>query len=436
MNNQQIVYLNVENIFPHPKNPRKDLGDLTELADSIKANGIMQNLTVIRQPWSVNDTKPVNYTVIIGHRRLAAAIKAGLLEVPCVITEMNEKKQLATMLLENMQRSDLTVYEQAEGFQMMIDFGTNVGEISKKTGFSETTVRRRVKLLDLDKDKFKSSVERGATLKDYEELDKITDVSLKNTVLDSIGTSNFQWNLKDAIRKEEIQNSKAKAAKILDRFAVQIAEKDTHNYKYQDYYSYSNEIEIPEDAGDKKYFYTLESWGIRIYTEKSDEEIETETIQDERKIENEEKRKKLKEISQQAFRLRFEFVKNFTQAKQNMSAIAMGAISALLNWDSIDENTVISLSGIELEDGEELSYEHFRKRYPYAPEYALLIAAYSTLDSINYNYYDYQGQHSEDEELDKVYDFLKSLGYQMSDEELHLQKGSHELFIREEENNA
>ena len=60
----QMVYLNVENLFPHPDNPRKDLGDLTELADSIKQNGVLQNLTVVPK-------EDGGYTVIIGHRRLA-----------------------------------------------------------------------------------------------------------------------------------------------------------------------------------------------------------------------------------------------------------------------------------------------------------------------------------------------------------------------------
>ena len=56
------------------------------------------------------------YTVVIGHRRLAAAKLAGLTEVPCAVVEMTEQEQIATMLLENMQRSDLTVYEQAQRF--------------------------------------------------------------------------------------------------------------------------------------------------------------------------------------------------------------------------------------------------------------------------------------------------------------------------------
>ena len=118
----------VDRLHPHPDNPRKDLGDLTELADSIKANGIMQNLTVVIDDPSKTIT---DYTVIIGHRRLAAAKLAGLTEVPCFITEMDEKTQLTTMLAENMQRADLTVYEQAQGFQMMIDLGATVEDVAR-----------------------------------------------------------------------------------------------------------------------------------------------------------------------------------------------------------------------------------------------------------------------------------------------------------------
>lgn len=95
----EMIYLPVDRLHPHPDNPRKDLGDLSELADSIKANGIFQNLTVV-----VDDLTSTisDFTVIIGHRRLAAAKMAGLTEVPCVIAEMDQREQVQTMLLENM----------------------------------------------------------------------------------------------------------------------------------------------------------------------------------------------------------------------------------------------------------------------------------------------------------------------------------------------
>ena len=70
MEAKEIVNIGLEHIHPHPDNPRKDLGDLTELAESIKKNGILQNLTVIPK-----EGEPGEYIAIIGHRRSAAARK-------------------------------------------------------------------------------------------------------------------------------------------------------------------------------------------------------------------------------------------------------------------------------------------------------------------------------------------------------------------------
>lgn len=122
----EITNIACRRLHPHPDNPRKELGDLTELAASIKENGIFQNLTVIpghylnsreyiakcvdeggdaaaaaaawtpKAVWSSED-----YTIIIGRRRAAAAQQAGLFEVPCVVVEMDEREQLQTMMIEN-----------------------------------------------------------------------------------------------------------------------------------------------------------------------------------------------------------------------------------------------------------------------------------------------------------------------------------------------
>ena len=101
-----IVYIGIEHIHPHPENPRKDLGDLTELVESVKKLGVMQNLTVIPQEGS-----PGEYTALIGHRRHAAAKLAGIAELPCIIKEgMSKKEQVSIMLEENMQRNDLTIF--------------------------------------------------------------------------------------------------------------------------------------------------------------------------------------------------------------------------------------------------------------------------------------------------------------------------------------
>ena len=107
------------------------------------------------------------------------------------------------MMAENMQRCDLSLREQAEGFQMMMDLGISEADISKRTGFSRTTVKRRLNLLKLDKGGFEKAEARGATLSDYIELDKIKDEKARNKVLGYVGTSSFKWELDRAIKDEE-----------------------------------------------------------------------------------------------------------------------------------------------------------------------------------------------------------------------------------------
>ena len=228
-----ITYIPIRQLYPHPDNPRKELGDLSELAASIKENGVYQNLTVIpghylnsreyiakcvdeggdaaaaaaawtpKAAWSSED-----YTIIIGHRRAAAAQQAGLYELPCAIVEMDEREQMQTMMIENMQRSDLTVYEQAQGFQMMMDFGQTVEQISDKSGFSQSTIRRRIKLLELNRDSFKKAEKRGATLSDFAQLDKIEDLEARNRVLETLGTQNFNRAMQDALEQQKWQHQK------------------------------------------------------------------------------------------------------------------------------------------------------------------------------------------------------------------------------------
>lgn len=164
----KITMIPIDKLRHHPQNPRKRIGDVTELAESIKAKGILQNLTVVQCPSALGE-----YWVVIGNRRLEAAKQAGVKELPCLISTMDEKEQFSTMLVENMQRADLTIPEQTEGFQLMIDMGESVESISDKTGFSQSTVRRRLDLAKLNKDKFEKAYKSGGTLDDFVKISQI-----------------------------------------------------------------------------------------------------------------------------------------------------------------------------------------------------------------------------------------------------------------------
>lgn len=261
----KLQMIAVDKLHPHPQNPRKVIGDVTELAESIKANGILQNLTVV--PNNDNWDDKSDFTVVIGHRRLAAAKQAGLTELPCAVVEMTEKEQLSTMLTENMQRSDLTVYEQAKGFQMLIDLGDSVAEVVEKTGFKESTVRRRLKLAELDEESFKDSQLRQPTLADYERLNQIKNIDARNELLKSIGTNNFDNLLYSAVKKQETDEGKEKIEKLcLEHGMIKAQEHDEipDNYEYAGVFAFNDLIGKDFADGRKRYFY-FAYYGSNIY---------------------------------------------------------------------------------------------------------------------------------------------------------------------------
>jgi len=433
-----IQNISIEKLHSHPDNPRKDLGDLSELAESIKANGIFQNLTVV--PWfskitgvGCDDPKQqeeMGYTVVIGHRRLAAAKLAGLTEVPCAISNMKHREQVATMLSENMQRADLTVYEQAQGFQMMLNLGDTMNDIAERTGFSSTTVRRRVKLLELDPEKFKASAERNVTLMDYAELEKIEDIELRNKVLDSIGTSNFKYELQKAVDKEKSDKNMAIYVEKLNTFATQIDNSSGMRYVDSYYLSRNDEIKTPDDSGEVEYFYLISNYGyITLY--KKDVETEEDTAAIEKRELQKARYNALGEISKRAYSLRHEFVKSIsnTKAKKSMGTIIEYSIKSMLeSYCDIEPDDYASLLDITLSEDDDAVIEELTQCLPAQPERYMLLAAYCLLDNDRANYYNWDCSHRENADLDQVYDFLATLGYELSDEEQAMRDGTHELF--------
>lgn len=446
-NSSPLVFLSVNQLHPHPDNPRKELGDLTELADSIKASGILQNLTVVPDN--------TGYTVIIGHRRLAAAKLAGLTEVPCVITEMDQKEQIQTMLLENMVRSDLTPYEEAQGFQMMLDLGSTVEEIAEKSGFSKTTVRHRVKLLDLDADKFKKSEARGATLQDYLELEKIDDPQLKNKALDAIGTANFRDTLKKAIDEEKLKKRLAQWEADVSVFATKIEKRgyvgDTEvpmdycrNYNR---WNQSAEVEKPTDADTARYYYTISDIEVYLYKDHQEHvETEEDRQRQERLQASERIKAELQEITRRHFALRSEFISSFGAAKKNALQImkfVTGIIIGDGSYSRDDVNVDLLAKLLNLDIDENTTYPELKAMVDACSEkrqeYIMLACAYASCDEDDNGYWNWQWSdgayhyvHTSNDDLDHLYDFLVSIGYEMSDEEKALRDGTHELFHREE----
>ena len=131
----EIKLINTSLIDPHPDNPRKNIGDVTDLADSIRANGLLSPLSVV--PNGARDR------VIAGHRRLQACKQAGTGAVPCFVLDLDPLQQLEAMVTENCQREQLTVLEEADAIQGMLDLGATTADVAHRLGRSADYVRDR-----------------------------------------------------------------------------------------------------------------------------------------------------------------------------------------------------------------------------------------------------------------------------------------------------
>lgn len=133
----EIKLINTSLIDPHPDNPRKQIGDVTDLAASIKTNGLLTPLSIV--------PNGERYRVIAGHRRLAACKQAGIRAVPCFVLQLNPLQQLGAMVTENCQREQLTVLEEADAIQGMLDLGATTASVAHRLGRSADYVRDRAK---------------------------------------------------------------------------------------------------------------------------------------------------------------------------------------------------------------------------------------------------------------------------------------------------
>lgn len=455
--NSEITYIDVRKISPHPNNPRKDVGDVTELAESIKANGVLQNLTVVKRYGEITGEFYGDYTVIIGHRRLAAAKLAGLETVPCTVVEMTDKEQIGTMLTENMQRTDLTVYEEAQGFQMMLDLGETVDTVAEKTGFSTTTVKRRVKMTELDQTVLKEVASRQIAIGDFDRLAKIDDIEKRNAVLREIGTSNFNMSCSQAIKKQEIAKALPLAKEEIRRLkGKQLANGKQWSGDYEKILSVSleqwdRETPFAPDAGDKKLYYILDEFygTLSFYKESSWKSAPVKRSPDEiaREKAIAEAWKKVDELESTARELRWDFVDNLRLTKQNRDKMLKAAATACLIGcvgyvPKMDEDISKKL-GIETAhytpEKEEKSVKAFNEQYADSLPIVILSAFGEGRETFEYgNRYSEQYRRNYPKykaclRLDCVYDWLCACGYVMSDDEKALRDGSHEIFQMEVE---
>lgn len=140
----RVQYISLAQLSPNPQQPRRSFDEaaLRELADSIRAYGILQPLTVRRTPGG--------YQLVAGERRMRAARMAGLREVPCLVAQVDEQDAGMLALIENLQRRDLDCFEEAAAIARLISrYGLSQEQAAEKLGKSQSAVANKLRLLRL-----------------------------------------------------------------------------------------------------------------------------------------------------------------------------------------------------------------------------------------------------------------------------------------------
>ncbi|MGY4798171.1 ParB/RepB/Spo0J family partition protein [Lysinibacillus fusiformis] len=234
----QVEEILLDLIVANPFQPRKifDEESLQELADSIKEHGILQPIAVRK--------KARKFEIVAGERRYRACLLAGLEVIPVIIKELSDAQMMELAILENLQREDLTVIEEAEAYQsLMENLHLTQEELSKRLGKSRPHIANHVRLLALPEDVRKLmndgtlSMGQGRALLGLKNKRRISEVA--NKVI-SLGLNVRQvellvQNLNEEVSRETIPPKKkdifvsAKESQLRDYFGTNVQIKKTNN---------------------------------------------------------------------------------------------------------------------------------------------------------------------------------------------------------------
>jgi len=194
-----VSYVSIELISPNVYQPRKHFNEETieELSQSIKAYGIIQPLTVRKS----GDNR---YELVAGERRLRAAKKIGLEQVPVIIIDITDKDSAAIALLENLQREDLNFLEEAMAYYNLIqDHSYTQEQLAKMIGKKQSTIANKLRLLKLDKEITNILVEHRLTERHARALLRLNDINIQKKVLKIIVDKSLNVkNSEELIEKE------------------------------------------------------------------------------------------------------------------------------------------------------------------------------------------------------------------------------------------
>lgn len=197
----------IDRIVTNTLQPRKDFGDLKEMADSIKEKGILEPVLI----------RPRNgkFEIVAGERRYRAAKLAGLTQIPCIEHDIADNEALELSIIENIQRKDLSIYEQAFSLKSLSEiYGYTHQEIAQKIGKSRVTVTELIRITDLPEEILKTCAELNINSKTFLlELVKLKDVEEMTEMLNSYSEKPFSRDKIKEKRKGKEEEKEEKEEK-------------------------------------------------------------------------------------------------------------------------------------------------------------------------------------------------------------------------------
>lgn len=211
----KIIDISINLVKPNPNQPRQffDPAQLTSLAKSISQDGIIQPLTVRK----VNNY----FELISGERRLRAAKLAGLRSVPCIIVDISDERSAVLALIENIQRSDLNFFEEAEAISILIkEYGMTQEDAAIRLGMAQSTIANKLRLLKLTSIERKMIISNNLSERHARALLKLDDADMRHQVLVCIIENNLTVDKTEKYiasleTKEKIKASYKKRSPVL-----------------------------------------------------------------------------------------------------------------------------------------------------------------------------------------------------------------------------
>ena len=212
----RVVEVDISDIRPNPHQPRSefDIADIQSLADSILQNGILQPLTVRRGEN--------RYELIAGERRLRAAKLAGLRAVPCIILDISSRNSAIMALVENIQRQDLSFFDEASAIEKLITYyGMTQEDAAAKLGKAQSTIANKLRLLRLTEVIMKYNLtERHARalLRLAAPAERLA--VLERVVKQNLNVEKTEAAVEEVIGKKKVQNSYKKRSKVFQNVRI------------------------------------------------------------------------------------------------------------------------------------------------------------------------------------------------------------------------